>query len=207
MTLSQTEQDSSCWTPTTPRQNGETASLPYLKCFYMFQYDKWIFMTVMLLTHDNLGTITTPRYSPTELLPCQLLLVCVGNIPKHSNLSPSTPKWLNPKVFRPFIEFVRITLSVCSHNYCNIGKWNHQKVHDADSLMWTLFPWTYPSLAFFLDVVRENAPQLLSILELFPPPHALSSLNTRGYIPEGPVNLKTLKLSLTHFSTFNCSSK
>lgn len=114
MTLSQTEQDSSCWTPTTPRQNGETASLPYLKCFYMFQYDKWIFMTVMLLTHGNLGTITTPRYSPTELLPCQLLLVCVGNIPKHSNLSPSTPKWLNPKVFRPFIEFVRTTLSVCS---------------------------------------------------------------------------------------------
>lgn len=55
-------------------------------------------MTVMLLTHDNLGTITAPRYSPTELLPCQLLLVCVGNIPKHSNLNPSTPKWLNPKL-------------------------------------------------------------------------------------------------------------
>lgn len=62
-------------------------------------------------------------------------------------------------------------------------------------------------LVFFLDVERENAAQLFSILELFPPPQALSSLNTRGYIPEGPVNLKTLKLSLTHLSTFNQSSK
>lgn len=134
MTLSQTEQDRSCWRPTTPWQNGETASLPYLKCSYMFQYDKWSFMTAMLLTHDNLGTITTPRYSPTELLPCQLLLVCVGNIPKHSNLNPSTPKWLNPKLL---ISDNLLNLPgshyLCVHqeHYCNKGKWNQQKVHDA----------------------------------------------------------------------------
>lgn len=76
ITLSQSEQDSSCWRPTPPQQNGETASLPYLKCFCMFQYDKWIFMTVMLLSHDNLGTITTPRILPhrTASLPAATCL-------------------------------------------------------------------------------------------------------------------------------------
>lgn len=42
--------------------------------FYTFQYSTGIFLTVMLLTHDNRGTTTAPESSPTELLPSQLLL-------------------------------------------------------------------------------------------------------------------------------------
>lgn len=142
----------------------------------MFQYDKWIFITAMLLTHDNLGTT---RYSPPQN--CCLASSCLsaeGNIPKHSNLNPSTQKWLKSMLLISdhFLNLSRsYHLCVQQEYYFNTGKWKHQTVRDPGQT-----PWCEHSslehtqvLSFSRCCEGKRPSTLRSILELFPPPYRL----------------------------------